>query len=199
MVCAAATIMPLLGGLVLASNMTFKFVPAIPTADPQVYDVSIPLVNNYANLADIFNDIDSSPGCLAAQVTVFNPDQSTCSWTGSLSCNQPYQPGQLVRVSVFSAGCSGWVIVGAHNPGFSYSFPTADPDVYGVSIPYHTTAMNLSDLFNEIPNCMEVVKYNPDQSSCAYTGPMSCDAPVGVGEAYHVSVSAPGSWVPQHY
>jgi hypothetical protein len=186
-------------GLVLASNMSFKVVPSIPTADPDVYDISLPLVNNYTDLASVFNDINASAGCEAAQVTVFNSDQTSCSWTGPFSCNTALQPGEGVRVSTVSAGCSGWVIVGAHNPAFVYGFSIVDPGIYHMSIPYHTTALTLGDIFNSIPGAVEVCKFNPDQTSCCFTGLVSCDDTVEYWKAYRISVTAPTTWVPPHY
>lgn len=187
------------GGAALASNMGFKFVPNIATADPDVYDVSLPLNNNYTDLASIYNDINGSAGCSAASVTVFNPDQSACAWTGPFSCNTAVASGQGIRVTTGGA-CTGWVIVGSHNPAFSFSFPTADPDIYDVSVPYHTTKTDLAGLFSEIPNAYSVTVFNPDQSACAWTGPFSCNTTLTIGQGVRVTVSPAGTpWTPSHY
>ena len=187
------------GGAALASNMGFKFVPNIATADPDIYEISIPLNNNYTDLASIFNDINASAGCSAAGVTVFAPDQSQCSWTGSFSCNQAYTAGTGVRVSTYGT-CTGWVIVGSHNPSFAFSFGLADPNIYDVSLPYHTTKTDLAGLYTEIPNAAGVTKINPDQSLCSWTGAFSRNTTITIGEAYRVSVTVAGTtWTPSHY
>lgn len=194
----AGAILLAVGGIAVASNMGFKFVPNIATGDPEIYQVAIPLNNNYTTLSSIFNDISASAGCSAAQVTFFNPDQSSCSWTGSFTCDQPYAPGQGLRISTIGA-CTGWVIVGSHNPAFAFSLPL-DPNIADIAVPYHTTKTDLAGLFAEIgPNAAQVTKFNPDQSSCSWTGAFTCNAPVTIGEAYRVSVTAATSYTPSHY
>jgi hypothetical protein len=187
------------GGAALASNMGFKFVPNIATADPDIYEISIPLNNNYTDLASIFNDINASAGCTAVQVTAFNPDQTSCSWTGGFTCNTAYTAGTGVRVST-AGPCTGWVIVGSHNPSFAFAFPQADPSIYDVSLPYHTTKTDLAGLFTEIPNAVQVTKFNPDQTTCSWTGAFTCNTTITIGEAYRVSVTVAGTtWTPSHY
>lgn len=193
-----------IGGVALASNMTFKFVPTL-TDDPDVYRISLPLVNNYTDLASIFNDIDVSPGCFARSVTTFNicdpgssGDKKSCTWNGPYSCNTPLEPGEGISVSVSGPGCT-WIIVGAHNPIFKFNLSNTDPCAYEVSVPYHTTAMTLAELCAEIPNCASVTSFFPDQSSCSWVGPLSCNKPLNVGVAVRVSVTASSSWTPSHY
>lgn len=195
----AGAILLAVGGAAMASNMGFKFVPNITLLDPNVYDISIPLNNNYADLSQIFDDISASPGCTAASVTQFAPDQSACAWVGPFSCNQPYASGSGVRVTV-AAGCTGWVIVGSHNPSFVHNFALVDPSIYDVSVPYHTTQTDLSGLFNEIPNAASVTIFNPDQSACAWVGPFSCNTALAIGQGVRVTVSVAGTnWTPSHY
>jgi hypothetical protein len=187
------------GGAALASNMGFKFVPNIATADPDVYDISIPDNNNYGTLSDIYNDISTSPGCTAASVTVFNPDQSSCTWAGDFTCDQPYVPGQGIRVTTAGA-CTGWVIVGSHNPALVRTFSLADPSIFDESVPYHTTATDLATLFAEIPNAASVTVFNPDQSSCTWAGDFTCNVALAIGQGVRVTVSVAGTnWTPSHY
>ena len=194
----AGTILLVVAGMAVASNMGFKFTANIATADPDIYDISIPLNNNYASLQSIYDDISASSGCSAAQVTIFNPDQSSCSWIGAGSCNAPYLPGQGIRVST-AGPCTAWVIVGSHNPGYLFSFGLADPNIYDIALPYHTTRTSTETLFNEIPNAAQVTKFFPDQSSCSWIGAGSCNVAITIGDAYRISVSAPSNWTPSHY
>ena len=99
----AGAILLAVGGAAMASNMGFKFVPNIQLVDPNIYDVSIPLNNNYVTLQSIFDDINASAGCTALSVTSFGNSpvpQTACAWVGSFSCNQPLDIGQAVRVTV---------------------------------------------------------------------------------------------------
>lgn len=194
----AGAILLVVAGAAVASNMGFKFTANIATADPDIYDISIPLNNNYTSLQAIFDDINASAGCAAAGVTIFSPDQSTCAWIGAGSCNAPYLPGQGIRVSTLGP-CTAWVIVGSHNPSFIYNFALADPNIYDIALPYHTTRTTTETLFNEIPNCAAVTKFAPDQSTCAWIGAGSCNTAIAIGDAYRVSVLAPSSWTPSHY
>lgn len=196
----AGAILLVFAGAAVASNMGFKFTANIATGDPDVYLVSIPLNNNYTTIKSIFDDINASSGCSASQVTIFHPDQSTDSWTGPGSPSNPtVGVGEGVLVST-SGSCTGWIIVGSHNPNFQYSFPTADPDIYMASVPYHTTRTSIKQLFEEIPNAAQVTKMNPDQSTCSWTGPGSPDnCAITIGDAYFISVSAASLWTPSHY
>jgi len=195
----AGAILLAVGGAAVASNMGFKYAANLPTADPDIYDVSIPLNHNYTTLSSIFDDINTSPGCTAASVTVFNPDQSSCTWNGPFSCNTAYNSGQGIRVTV-GGPCTGWIIVGSHNPSFQYAFPTNDPDIYDVSVPYHTTQTSLAGLYSEIPNAASVTIFNPDQSSCTWNGPFSCNVALSIGQGVRVTVTTDGTlWTPSHY
>lgn len=194
----AGAILLVVAGAAVASNMGFKFTANIATGDPDIYDVSIPLNNNYTSLQGIYDDISASSGCTASSVTIFAPDQSSCSWIGAGSCNAPYNPGKGIRVTTAGA-CTAWIIVGSHNPSFLYSFPTVDPDIYDIALPYHTTRTTTETLFNEIPNAASVTKFAPDQSTCSWIGAGSCNTTIAIGDAYRVSVSAASTWGPSHY
>jgi hypothetical protein len=194
LVCIAAVVPA------VASNVGFKFVPAIGSSDPDVFDISLPYFNNYTTNASIFDDINTSPGCDALQVTTFFADQSSCSWTGPWSCNKPYTVGDGIRISVAAPGCT-WVIAGSSDPSFSFAFTAAqvDPKIRFVSLPYHNTYLYLSDVFNDLPNAAQVTRFHPDQTSCSYTGPTSCDEAIERQDALVISVLAAGSWTPKHY
>jgi len=193
----AGAILLAVGGAAVASNMGFKFVPNLATGDPDIYQISLPFNNNYVDIQDVFDDISASAGCSAAAVTVFHPDQSTCAWTGSLSCNEAVGSARGVRVGTIGP-CTGWVIVGSHNPALTVSVPL-DPLILDASIPYHTTKTDLAGLFSEIPNAAQVTKFNADQSTCGWTGPLSCNVPITIGESYRISATVAGPWSPSHY
>ena len=197
---AAGVILLAVGGTVVASNMAFKVVWPIATGDPDIYDISLPWNNNYAKLSDIFNDISASSGCAAASVTHFNPDQSSCSWIGPGSCEIVVnEKGANIRVTT-SGPCGAWVIVGSHDPNAVFTFAQADPSIYGVSVPYHTTAMDLAGLYNDIPNAASVTVFSPDQSSCSWIGPGGCNMPLTLGQGVRVTVGLAGTtWKPSHY
>lgn len=195
----AGAVLLVIGGAAVASNMGFKFVPNIATADPEVYWISIPLNNNYGDTQDIYDDITAECPNGAASVTQIAPDQSACTWAGAFTCNDVFAPGEAVLVSTAATGCTSWVIVGSHNPSFVYNFATADPDVYPVSIPYHTTMTDLAGLYTEI-GAASVTRVDPTQAACTWAGAFTCNAPVTIGEAYIVTVGTPGTtWTPSHY
>lgn len=200
MLWVAGAVLLAVAGAAVASNMGFKGVPNLALSDPNIYDVSIPLNNNYTTLSSIFNDINASAGCSAAAVTVFAPDQSSCVWNGPFSCDLPYSPGQGIRVSVGPPNCTQWIIVGSHNPSYTFAFAQADPSIYDVAVPYHTTQTSIAGLFAEIPSAASVTIFNPDQSTCTWNGPFSCNSAMTIMQGVRVSVSLPGaSWVPSHY
>lgn len=201
--CVVALLALFIVGAAVAGNMTFKFVPSLIDQDPGIYKISLPLMNQYTDLASVFNDISGSAGCTAGGVSTFLPDQSSCTWNGPYSCNRPIVKGEGITVSVLGGPCTDWIIVGGHDLDFTYSFALSDPNIYEISVPLHTTAMALSDLCDDIPQCAAVTQFNPDQTSCTYNGFFSCDAPIKVGEAYRLSVnpapSLPATWTPSHF
>lgn len=197
-------------------NTGYRIVPDIATGDPAVYPINIPFCNNYTDLRSVFDDISASAGCTAAHVTSFNPDQSTVSWTGPFSGNRALTRGESVWVGTVGS-CNGWVIVGADSSGSGgslvaqgYTFLTVDPDVYQFSLPALTTALDLKDVFGDIPSAASVTHFHPDQSACSWTGPFSCNEPhvtggdryttwdFTVGLRYSVN-TAPTKWLPSHY
>lgn len=192
-------------------NMAFKILAEIDTPDPDIYQKAFPCCNNYSDLVSIFDDISNSCPNGAASVVSFNPDQSSCIWNGPLSCNRPLKCNEAVWVSTSLTGCSSWYVAGASCktgvfPLITYgiTFELADPMIYETSVPPHTTALHLSDLFNEIPQCAQVAIFTPDQTSCVWNGPLSCDADIGprdLDRGYRISVQAPApvTWIPTHY
>lgn len=193
-----------MAGVTLGANLAFRGAPALSLADPNIYDISIPMVNGYTDLVSIFDDINAS-GCSAAEVAAFTPDGGSCVWNGLYSCNRPYSPGEGVRVSVHSP-CSDWIIAGSNPAGSPFTggagtinFPTVDPDMYLVGAPWNKTAVTTADVFNDIPNADSVTYFFPDQSSCGWVGPLSCSVAIPAMAGFRVTVTAPTKWTPSVY
>lgn len=120
-IVATFTVASLMTGPTLGDNCAnacgpagLQFTPPT-TSDPDVYDISLPCCNPYFDLSDVYDDI-SAGGCAPAAVTRIFPDQSTCSWTGPLSCDVCLDCGMAVRVSTFGP-CPGWPVLGANCVG----------------------------------------------------------------------------------
>ena len=54
----AGAILLVVAGAAVASNMGFKFTANIATGDPDIYDISIPLNNNYTTLESVYGSSD---------------------------------------------------------------------------------------------------------------------------------------------
>ena len=206
----AGAVLLAVGGAAMASNMGFKFVPNIANGAPAVYDISIPLNNNYTTLRSIFDDINASAGCSAAAVINFNNSPigtGSCTWAGPFTCDSTYHKGESVWVKVAaSTSCTGWVVVGSHDPSFQFSFTQNQPARYEVSVPYHTTETSLASLYAEIPSCSSVDAAgngtSPAQTHCTWAGPFTCNQPLSIGQGVAIKVNSPTlpvQWTPSHY
>lgn len=193
------------GGMVVASNMGFKWVPDLNTGGVY-YAVGIPLNHNYTNADSILADVNGS-GCSAAFVEKVVPSAGGAvrrTWSGSGTADQnfPVAAGEGYFVQVNSS-CGTWTIVGSHNPSFQYNFST--PGVaYLVGIPYHTTATVAEDLRLSIPNIAFVERVVPSAGGAVrrtWTGSGTADQnfAVNIGEAYIVQVNSATTWTPAHY
>jgi len=193
------------GGTVIASNMGFKFVPNVAQAG-KVYTISLPINNNYTNADSVFQDINAS-GCSAAKVEKMVPSAGglqRVTWLGfgSAADNFTVSKGEGYIVQTNGA-CTSWVVVGSHDPTYSYSFPQVGK-AYLVGVPYHTTATVANDLFTSIPNCAKVEKIVPSAGGLQRVtwlgfGSAADNFPVSIGEAYVVQVTAASTWTPAHY
>jgi hypothetical protein len=83
---------------------------------------------------------------------------------------------------------------------FTPAIPLPDPSVYFISLPCCNPYITLSDVFNAMNaagcTAASVTRLNPDQSSCTWTGPFSCDVCIDCGMAVRVTtaVPCPGGW-----
>lgn len=207
-IVAAVAVALLLAGWALGdncpdtcSNTGVKMVPDFALGDPNFYPINIPCCNNYTDLVSVFNDISSSAGCTAAQITSFNPDRSSCSWTGPFTCNRPLQCAEVPWVSTVGP-CNGWVIVGANCASGSPLIAAArvitvvDPlrTFFGPDQP--PCAKHMKDVFCEIALDCDAIGNSPtvaavthwhrdpvtgDDLSCSWTGAFTCNYPYVTG------------------
>jgi len=197
----AGAILLAVSGAAVASNMGFKFVPNLNQTS-KTFTISLPLNNNYASASAVFNDIQAS-GCTPNKVERINPStggSSRSSWTSTGGTDFPVAKGEGYIVEV-GANCTSWVVVGSHDPAYTYNFALANKS-YLASIPYHTTATSASAIFNSIPSASKVERINPStggSSRSSWTSTGGTDFPVTIGEAYIVEVTAASSWTPAHY
>jgi hypothetical protein len=70
-----------------------------------------------------------------------------------------------------------------------------------ISVPYHATSKTAIALFNEIPNCLQVTKWNPSTDNTqSVSSPDDTDFDITAGQGYLVKISgADSTWTPAHY
>ena len=160
LVAAALGVTLLLVGVATASNMGFKFVPQIPgTAGANAYNLSLPWNNNYTSSVDLLTDIAGAQG-----VAQFSPDAKLTTWYPGGGTTFSVSKGEAYIVFGSGAGQTP-VIVGSHDPSFTFSFVAGKAK--NVSAPYHQTFTNavqlLTDLNTKCPSAISsVAKFTPD-------------------------------------
>jgi len=174
-VAALAGVALLLGGVAVASNMGFKFVPVIPGAvGASAFNLSIPWNNNFTNAAALYDGI-AAYGPVSS-VQKFTPDSSLAGWTGpnSYSTNFTVAKGEAYIINGAGPGDVHPVIVGSHDPNFTMTFVAGATNA---SAPYHQTYVNAAGLFDAVkatcPNLQSVQKFTPDSALAGWTGPNS--------------------------
>ncbi|MDQ7006498.1 MAG: hypothetical protein Q9Q40_04640 [Acidobacteriota bacterium] len=133
----------LVSGMVVASNMGFKFVPDIPANS--AFNLSLPWNNNYTKGSELLNDL---PGVTRLQK--FNPDSTFTDWFVGAS---PVQNFDVIKSEAYiaNAGSSGSntaVIVGSHDPNFTLSFNPNE--AFNASAPYHQTYTKANELLSDL-------------------------------------------------
>ena len=167
--------------------------------------VSLPYNTQYASASAIFADI---PNC--TQVSRWNSTQGYWqTWTGSRGTNFPPVPGEALDIGVSQS--TTWPVVGTHDntyqvqlykiPDWVYDYPY---DWNWIAPPYHTRAQTASSLFQEIPNCIRVSRWNNAQGIWeGWDGtnqpPDNINFIITPGEGYTTKVSADCTWTPSHY
>ena len=200
------------GGVTMASNMGFKLTPNF-NAGGQQFTLSLPINSNYVTLKDLYDDIHTSCGATmnAGKVERIVPSvggKTRVSWdiNGGPGFVIPVNKTEGYIVATGSGACTTAVVVGSHDPAYPYSF-TSPGLQYLVSIPYHTTATTLQDLFNQIGmagTSGKVERIVPSVGGKTRVfwdtnGGPGFPIPVTIGEAYIVVVGSPTTWNPAHY
>jgi len=175
LVAALAGVALLLGGVAVASNMGFKFVPVIPGAAVlNAFNLSLPWNNNFTNAASLFDGV-AAYGPISA-VQKFGADSSLAAWygPGTFSNNFTINKGEAYIVSGAGPGDVHPVIVGSHDPNFTMTFVAGATNA---SAPYHQTYVNAAGLFDAVkatcPNLASVQKFGADSSLAAWYGPVT--------------------------
>jgi hypothetical protein len=184
------------GGLVVASNMGFKFVPNLVTPGVDHW-LAVPYNNNYSVANDVCKDI----GPTAILVGRFDsPTQIrydwTCPWGTSFTVTSG--EGLFVRVNASSTP----VIVGSHDPNLTIPQGgfTVGVDNF-LSIPYHTTATVANDVCAEVGNATLVSRFDtPTAIRYDWTCPWGTNFTINIGEALAVRVGGVNAgYIPAHY
>lgn len=144
LVAAALGVTLLLVGVATASNMGFKFVPQIPgTAGANAYNLSLPWNNNYTDANSLLTDMSGT-----IRVARFTPTGGLVNWLGAGGgTNFTVTKGEAYIVYGGSGG-SQPVIVGSHDPSYTYTF-TAGQSL-NASAPYHQTLTSADGLFQSL-------------------------------------------------
>jgi hypothetical protein len=147
LVAVAVGALLLAGGLATASNMGFKFVPSVGAN--QFFDLSLPWNNNYTNAASLLTDITG-----ATRVSRYNPTGTVTDWfSGAAPANNfTIVKGDAYIVRAGGSGISSAVVVGSHDPAFTFSF-TAN-QFRSASAPYHQTLTKASQLLSDMQTQM---------------------------------------------
>jgi len=186
----AAALLLAVGTVTAGSNMGFKI--TIPLTAGWANYVSLPYFNSYTDAASLFNDI---PNCAAVK-RWDNATGSYQAWNGVRGNDFPIVEGEgyIINVSTNSI----WIVVGSHDPAFQQPLTAGWANI--VSIPYNTTAATVSDLFNQVPNCAAIKRWdNASGSYQAWNGVRGINFNITPGEALIINVSTASTWQPAHY
>jgi hypothetical protein len=185
-----------LGGLVVASNMGFKWAPTWSVVNTD-YWISLPYRGTWSTAQDLCDLVPNS-----TLVSRFDPSASVrTDWTCPFGNNFGLTPGEglFIRVSASSSP----VFVGSHDdeltiPAGGFTVTATD---YFLAIPYHTTAAVADDICTEIADATVVSRFDTGTGVRAdWTCPFGDNFTVNPGESLAVRVSQPGpGFVPSHY
>lgn len=186
------------GGLVVASNMGFKYVPNLNTAGKDFW-LSVPYNNNYTVADDVCSDLGPNATIVSRFDTATSIRQD---WTCPFGNNFAVTSGEglFVRVS----GPATPTVVGSHDPSLTIpqgGFTVAGSDWY-LSIPYHTTAAVADDICTEVGPTATIVSRFDTATGIRqdWTCPFGNNFSINIGEALAVRVSSPtAAFQPAHY
>lgn len=192
-VLSVATILMLVIGVAaIASNMGFKI--TIPLAAGGYSNwVSLPYYSSYTDAQSIFNDVPNP-----LQVSRWDNSTSTYQTLGARGgVNFTVTPGEAYLIKVTSP--DSWIVVGSNNPSLAITLNAGGQSNW-ISIPYNTTATNASSLFSQIPNPLQVSRWdNATQTYQTYGARGGVDFTLTPGEGVLVKVVSPSSFTPPHY
>ena len=143
LVAGIAVVALVVGGLAVASNMGFKFVPNIPSNG--AFNLSLPWNNNYAKAEDLRSDIASYGS--VDHVSRITSASNFVNWTGKSGQNFDIQKGEAYVIYGGPGGVQP-VIVGSHDPNFTLNFPGGG--AFNAAAPYHQTLTNAEKLRQDI-------------------------------------------------
>jgi hypothetical protein len=187
----------LAGGLVLGSNMAFRYKASFQVPDRD-YWLSLPYHNEYTEAQDICRTI--GPG--ASLVSRFDTQkQVRQDWTCPWGRNFDLTPGEGLFVRVSDPASP--IFTGHHDPNLripvsGFVHPGRD---YYLSLPYSTRAEVANDLCQEVPYAVLVTRFD-SQSGIAHswTCPWGNNFSIETGEAFRIRVNKPsGGFIPAHY
>ncbi|MDH3284808.1 MAG: hypothetical protein OEQ13_08700 [Acidobacteriota bacterium] len=192
-----------LGGVAVASNMGFKFVPNIPAGENLL--LSLPWNNNYTKASELMNDLDVSSGN-GSTVSKVNTDASLTTWFygGPPANNYTVAKGEAFLWKTGTSSVTASVIVGSHDPNFKITVPASQN--FAMSVPYHTTYTAANGLLNamETPAAGTTLSsYNTDASLTTwfYGGPPANNFAIVLGKGVLIKAGASGitNFAVSHY
>ncbi len=162
------------------------------------------------NVGDLFNDI-GGVGVVQEVQTFLRSSDSFNVYSGAKGqIADPIVQGEGIRIRM--AVDTNYIIAGAHDPAAAitlYAAGDVTPDGVSASgtnefsVPYHTTANNSGDIFNDIgaANVQEVQTFlRASDSFNVYQGAKGQIAdPVTPGTALRIRMATTTAYVPSHY
>jgi hypothetical protein len=196
LICLGLALALFVGGLVVASNMGFKWAPTWTVVNKD-YWVSLPYRATWGSAQDLCSLVPN-----ASLVSRFDPAAAIREdWTCPFGNNFAVTPGEglFIRVSATSSP----VFVGSHDDAQvvpAGGFGVANRD-YFVAIPYHTTANVADDICGDVPDATLISRFDTATAVREdWTCPFGNNFSVRPGESVAIRVSQPGpGFIPSHY
>jgi len=194
----------LAGGLATASNMGFKFVPSVGAS--QFFNLALPWNNNYTKASQLLNDLPN-----ADRVSKYTSSGALLDWFHGAPANPNNYTVAAGEAYIVHAGASPLntaVIVGSHNPNFTFTFPANA--FFNAAAPYHQTFTKASQLLNDIGTHLggnavdRVSKYTTvgttlDWFHGAPATPNNFNLDLGMGVIIHGGSTGGSGYVWPHY
>lgn len=192
----AVAVMLLVSVVAVGSNMGFKI--SVELTAGQTNFISIPYYNSYPTASALWTDA----GGAAQGTIIIKWNKSTSRWqyyTDTSSPDFSIDPGESVNVQTNST--HNLIMVGSHNPSLQVSIVPSNTNF--VSVPYHTTSVNASNLWTELggaTNNIIIIVWNKSTNRWQYyTDASSPDFQIVPGTGYNIQTSNTLNWTPSHY